>query len=81
MPGGHKAQSGGQMGLAHPRRTEEDYILPVFQETHGGQFVDLALINEGLEREIEVLQSFLDGEAGHLDLFLIGPFPLGFGLF
>ena len=69
------------MGLAHAGRAEEDHILPVFQEAHGGQFVDLALVDGGLEGEIEVVQGFLDGEAGHLNLLLIGPSPLGFGLF
>ena len=37
------------MGFAHPRRAKEDHILPVLQETHGGQFIDLALIDRGLE--------------------------------
>ena len=40
----HKAQGGGQMSLAHAGRVEKNYILPVFQETHGGQLVDLALV-------------------------------------
>ena len=31
----HQAQGGGQMGLAHAGRAEEDHILPVFQEAHG----------------------------------------------
>ena len=77
----HKAQSGGQMGLAHAGRAKEDHILPVFQEAHGGQFVDLALVDGGLEGEIEVVQGLLNGESGHLDLLLIGPSPLGFGFF
>ena len=76
----HQAQGGGQMGLAHAGRAEEDHILPVFQEAHGGQFVDLALVDGGLEREVEIVQGLLDGEAGHLNLLLIGPLPLGFGL-
>ena len=59
------------MGLAYARRAEEDHIFPVLQEPHGGQFVDLALINGGLEGEIEVIQSLPDGKARHLDLFLI----------
>ena len=60
---------------------EEDHVFSVFQEAHGGQFIDLALINRGLEGEIEVVQGLLNGEAGHLDLFLIGPFPLGLRFF
>ena len=40
----HKAQGGGQMSLAHTWWSEEHHILPVFQETHGGQLVDLALV-------------------------------------
>ena len=77
----HQAQGGGQMGLAHAWRAEENHILPVLQEAHGGQFVDLALVDGGLEREVEIVQGLLDGEAGHLNLFLIGPSPLGFGFF
>ena len=37
------------MSFAYARRAEEDHIFSIFQETHGGQFVDLALINGGLE--------------------------------
>lgn len=69
------------MGLAHAGRAEEYHILAIFQETHGGQFVDLALVDGGLEGEIKVIQCLLDGETGHLNLLLIGPFPLGFRLF
>ena len=79
MLGGHKAQGGGQMSLAHTWRSEEYHVLTVFQETHGGQFVDLALVDGGLEGEIEIVQSLLDGEAGHLNLLLISPPPFGFG--
>ena len=69
------------MGLAHARRAEEHHILPVFQEAHGSQLIDLALVDGGLEREVEIVQGLLDGEGGHLNLLLIGPSPLGFGLF
>ncbi len=41
----------------------------------------LALVNGGLEGKIEVIQGPLDGKAGHLDLFLIGSFLFGSGLF
>ena len=76
----HKAQSGSQMSFAHAGWAEENHILTVFQEAHGGQLIDLPLVDGGLEGEIKVVQGLFDGEAGHLDLFLIGPFPLGFGL-
>ena len=81
VPRRHQAQSGGQMGLAHTRRPEEYHVFPILQEAHGGQLVDLALVYGGLEGEIEVVQGLLDGEAGHLNLLLIGPSPLGFGFF
>ena len=55
------------------------YVLRIFQETHGSQLIDLPLVNGGLERKIKVVQGLLDGETRHLDLLLIGPFPLGFG--
>ena len=60
---GHKAQGRGKVGLAHARGTKEDHVFSIFQEAHGGQFVDLALVNGGLEGEIEVVQGFPDGEA------------------
>ena len=44
VPGGHKAQGGGQVGLVCTRRPEEYHVLPILQEAHGGQFVDLALV-------------------------------------
>ena len=69
------------MGLAHAGRAEEHHILPVFQEAHGSQLIDLALVDGGLEREIEVVQGFLNGKARHLDLLLIRksalPLPTG----
>ena len=55
----HKAQGGGQVGLAHAWRAEEDHIFSIFQKPHGSQFVDLALIDRGLEGEVEVVQGFL----------------------
>ena len=61
----HKAQGGGQMGFAHAGRAEEDHVFSVFQKAHSGQLIDLALINRGLEGEIEVVQGFLNREAGH----------------
>ena len=45
----HQTQGRGQMGLANAGRAEKHHIFSVFQETHGGQLVDLALINGGLE--------------------------------
>lgn len=69
------------MGLAHTRWAEGYHIFPILQETHGGQLVNLALVDGGLEGKTKVVQGVLDREAGHLDLFLIGPFSLGFGLF
>ena len=69
--GGHKAQGGGQMGLAHTGRAEEYHVLPILQEAHGGQFVDLALVDGGLEGEIKVVQGVL-----HLEAFQVFPQPV-----
>ena len=33
---GYKTQSGCEMGFAHTWRAKEDYVFPIFQETHGG---------------------------------------------
>ena len=59
------------MGFAHPRRAKEYHVLPILQEAHSGQLVDLALVDGGLEGEIEVIQGFLDGEIKHLNLLFI----------
>lgn len=77
----YKAQSEGEMGLAHAGWAEKYHILPAFQETHGGQPVDLALINRGLKGKTQVVQRLLDGKHGHLDLLLISQCPLEFCLF
>ena len=52
----HKAQGRGEMGFAYARRAKEYHIFSIFQEAHGGQLVDLALVNGGLEREIEIIR-------------------------
>ena len=44
MLGRHKAQSGSQMSLAHAGWAEEHHVLRIFQEAHGGQFIDLTLV-------------------------------------
>ena len=53
---------------------KEYHVLPILQEAHGGQFVDLALVDGGLEGEIEIVQGLLDRKAGHLNLLLVSPF-------
>lgn len=45
----HQAQGGGKMGLTHTRRPEEYHVLPILQEAHSGQLVNLALVYGGLE--------------------------------
>ena len=81
MLGRHKAQSGSQMSLAHAGWAEEHHVLRIFQEAHGGQFIDLTLVDGRLKGEVKVIPSLLNGETGHLNLFLIGPSPFGFGFF
>ena len=51
------------------------------QETHGSQFIDLALVDGGLTGKVKVVQGLLDGEAGHLYLLFVGAFAFGFCLF
>ena len=46
----HKTQGGGKVGLAHAGRSEEDHVFSVFQKAHGGQFIDLALINRPVRK-------------------------------
>ena len=66
------ANGGGEVGLADAGRAQEDDILGVLQEAHGSQFQDLALVNGGLETEVEVLKGLAHGDAGHADLVLVG---------
>ena len=66
------------MRLAQARRPEKYHILPIFQETHSDQFVDLVFAYRGLEGKVKVIRGLLNGEAGHLDLLLIGSFSLEF---
>ena len=56
MAGGHHSQGRGEMCLAHARRAEEYDVFAIFQEPHGGQFVDLSFVNGGLEGEVKVIQ-------------------------
>ena len=56
----HKAEGGGQMGLAHTGRPKEYHVLSILQKAHGGQLVNLALIDGGREGKVKVVQSLLD---------------------
>ena len=69
------------MGLAYAWWAKKDDVFPILQEAHGGQLINLALIDGGLEGEIKVVQGLLDGKTRHLDLLLIGSFSLGFRFF
>lgn len=77
----HQTESGRQVGLAHAGRAEEDDIFAILQETHGGQFINLVLVNGGLKREVKVVQGLLDRESGHLPLLFVGASAVGFGHF
>ena len=59
----------------------EEKIGALYVHGEVADLVDLALINGGLKGKVKVIQGFLGGETGHLDLLFINPFPLGFCLF
>ena len=65
----------------NPGGTALEHRKVVISIRHPGVAISiaLALVDGGLEREIEVAQSLLDGE--HLNLFFIGLPSFGFGLF
>jgi len=67
------------VGLSQIVRAEKHQILSVLQEAHGSQLIDLALVDGGLEGEVKVILGLLNRETGHLDLILIGTFPLDLG--
>ena len=68
------------MGLADPGRPQDDHIVGQLDEAGGGQFLDLAAIEGGLEVEIVLLQGLEPGEAGQaqagLDAALLAALPL-----
>src|SRR5262245_40587656 len=52
------AQRDGEVRLAHTRRAEEQHVVGLSEKAAGGQLTDEALIDRGLEFEIEVVQHF-----------------------
>lgn len=52
-PGRRRWPARGQHGLAHPRRAEERRVGPGLDEAEGGQVVDLAGLELGLEGEVD----------------------------
>ena len=58
-------QGHGQVGLADPRGSQQDDVLPVGDVAAACQFLDLLLVDGGLEAEVEALQGLDEGEAGH----------------
>ena len=52
----YQAQGRSQVGFTYPRRAKEHHVFSVFQKPHGGQLVNLALVNGGLEGEVEIIQ-------------------------
>ena len=65
---GRHAQSDGQMGLAHARRAQEEDVLAIGHEAHGGQLSHLALVDGRLKGEVELVQGLGEGEMGQLGL-------------
>ena len=58
---GLQPQGDGQMGLTHSRRAQQHQIGRLADEGQAGQFPDLALVDGGLEAEIELLQGTVKG--------------------
>jgi len=54
------------VALAHPGRSQEDDGLTALDEGQVGQLPDLALIDGGLKREVEVVQGLVEREVGDL---------------
>ena len=75
------AQGDGQVGLANPRRTQDDHVMGAFDEAQPGQFAHQAAVQAGLEVEVELLQGLDPGETRlaqpGFDAFLVATLPFG----
>ena len=60
---GPPGQGHRQVGRAHAGRPQRQDVRGL---GHEGQFLDLPLVNGGLEGEVELLQGALEREVGHL---------------
>ena len=59
---GPEPRSHGEMGFPHPGRTEDDDVLAVLDEVAVSQPLDLFLVDRGLLREVEGVESLGEGE-------------------
>ena len=59
-------QGDGQMGLAHPWRTQEDDVFVLGQEGQIEEIHDGLLVQMGMEGEVILLDGFGKGQAGDL---------------
>ncbi len=53
------------MGLADPRWAQDDHVVAVLDVVAAGQSHQLAFVDGRLIAEVEGLQGFHEGEAGH----------------
>ena len=65
------------MGLAHAGRSQEQDVAGLGDEGQVGQFLDQALVDGGLEGEVELLQGALEGQVGQAGSRGQIPFPAG----
>ena len=54
------------MAFAHSGRADEEHVAAGVEKAAGGQFVDAAALDLGVEGEVEVLEGFQLAEAGGL---------------
>lgn len=62
MLSSHQTKGRGQVGFPHTGRSEKDHIFSVLQKAHGSQFIDLALVDGGLEGKSKSSRVFLMGK-------------------
>ena len=55
-----------EVAFADPGRADQEDVLGFFQESAGGQIVDLATVDAGVEAEVEAVQCALFTEGGGL---------------
>ena len=64
---GPDAEGDRQVGLAGPRRAEQDDVLAAVQEVELAEVLDHLLLHRALEGEVELLQGLARREARRLD--------------
>lgn len=81
MGAGLDRQRNGQVGLAHPRRSQEDDVFVLGQERQIEELHDGLLVQMRVEGKVVLLDGLGEGQPGDLEGRLDAPLLLGGHLF